>query len=47
VGGSLALAAMGFVRDALAGMARGAFAFGSGAPTNAEMNRLMASLAPA
>ena len=47
VGGSLALAAMGFVRDALAGMAQGAFMFGSGAPTNAEMNRLMASLAPA
>jgi len=42
VGGSLALATMGFVREALAGMGRGAFAFGPGAPTNAEMNTLMA-----
>lgn len=41
-GGGLALAAMGFVCDALAGMAKGAFRFGPGAPTNAEMNRLMA-----
>ncbi len=47
VRGSLALAAMGFVREALAGMARGAFAFRRGAPTNAEMDRLMARLAPA
>ncbi len=47
IGGSLALAAMGFAREALAGMARGAFAFGRGAPTNAEMDRLMARLAPA
>ena len=47
VGGSLALAAMGFVRGALAGMARGAFGIGLGAPTNAEIDRLMARLGPA
>lgn len=45
VGGSLALAAMGFMRDALAGMRRGAFGFGTAAPTNAEMNKLMARVA--
>ena len=41
VGGSLALAAMGFVRNTLAGMTGGTFTFGPGAPTNAEMNRTM------
>lgn len=46
VGGSLALAAMGFARDALAALRRdGVFAFGAGAPTNAEMGRLMAGAA--
>ena len=47
VGGGLALAAMGFAREALAGMARGAFAFGRGAPTNAETDGLMVRLTPA
>jgi len=47
VGGSLALAAMGFVRSTLAGMIEGTFTFGSGAPTNAEMNRTMLRFAPA
>ncbi len=45
VGGSLALAAMGFLRDALAGMGRGVFGFGPGAPTNTGMNRIMARAA--
>ncbi|MDP4027144.1 isocitrate lyase/phosphoenolpyruvate mutase family protein [Methylobacterium sp. NEAU 140] len=42
IGGSLALAAMGFVRDALAGMRQGIFGFGQHAPTNAEMDGIMA-----
>ena len=45
-GGGLALAAMGFVRGALARIQRGVFEFGAGAPTNAEMSRLMPRLAP-
>ncbi len=47
VGGSLALAALGFVRRALADLpSAGVFGFGPDAPTNAEMNRLMARSAP-
>ena len=47
IGGSLALAAMGFVRSTLAGMVEGTFTFGPGAPTNAEMNRTMLRFASA
>ena len=47
VGGGLALAAMGFARGALAGRVWGAFGFGLGAPTDAEMNRLTAHPAAA
>jgi 2-methylisocitrate lyase-like PEP mutase family enzyme len=42
VGGSLALSAMGFVRDALTSLRDGRFSFGGGAPTNAEADALMA-----
>ncbi|TGD93313.1 isocitrate lyase/PEP mutase family protein [Methylobacterium nonmethylotrophicum] len=45
IGGSLALAAMGLVRDALASMREGDFIFSQGAPTNAEMDIVMSEFA--